>query len=65
MEPDAVGDHNVLRVSSCSFYFPVRCWVRLSDRLTSWCFSNKHAGSHPEAFWSRPVLAVTASVQPE
>ena len=25
----------------------------------------KHAGSDPEAFWLRPVIAVTASVQPE
>ena len=26
---------------------------------------SKHAGSDPEAFWLRPVMAVTASVQPE
>ena len=25
---------------------------------------SKHAGSDPEAFWSRPVMAITASVQP-
>ena len=27
--------------------------------------ASKHAGSHPEAFWLRPVMAITASVQPE
>ena len=27
--------------------------------------SSKHAGSHPEAFWLRPVTAITASVLPE
>ena len=26
---------------------------------------SKHAGSDPEAFWLRPVVAVTANVQPE
>ena len=26
---------------------------------------SKHAGSDPEAFWLRPVMAITASVQPE
>ena len=26
---------------------------------------SKHAGSGPEAFWLRPVMAITASVQPE
>ena len=26
---------------------------------------SQHAGSDPEAFWLRPVMAVTASVQPE
>ena len=26
---------------------------------------SKHAGSYPEAFWLRPVMAITASVQPE
>ena len=28
------------------------------------CHPSKHAGSDPEAFWLRPVMAVTASVQP-
>ena len=26
---------------------------------------SKHAGSDPEAFWLQPVMAITASVQPE
>ena len=26
---------------------------------------SKHAGSHPETFWLRPVTDITASVQPE
>ena len=26
---------------------------------------SKHAGSDPETFWLRPVMAITASVQPE
>ena len=26
---------------------------------------SKHAGSDPEAFWLRPVMAITASMQPE
>ena len=35
-----------------------------------WCYGlmiypSKHAGSDPEAFWLRPVMAITASVQPE
>ena len=29
------------------------------------CLPSKHAGSDPEAFWLRPVMTVTASVQPE
>ena len=29
------------------------------------CTPNKHAGSDPQAFWLRPVMAITASVQPE
>ena len=27
--------------------------------------SSNHAGSEPEAFWLRPVMDITASVQPE
>ena len=29
------------------------------------CMSSKDAGSDPEAFWLRPVMPITASVQPE
>ena len=29
------------------------------------CPPSKHAGSDPEVFWLRPVMAITASVQPE
>ena len=28
-------------------------------------YPSKHAGSDPETFWLRPVMAITASVQPE
>ena len=30
-----------------------------------YCLPSEHAGSDPEAFWFRPVMAITASVQPE
>ena len=40
-----------------------------SGMLSSWETGNtnpsKHAGSDPEAFWVRPVMAITASMQPE
>ena len=29
------------------------------------CLPSKHAGSDPEAFWLRPVMAIMASVDPE
>ena len=29
------------------------------------CRTSKHAGSDPEVFWLRPVMAVTASAPPE
>ena len=35
--------------------------VQVSPELSP----SKHAGSDPEAFWLRPVMAITASVQPE
>ena len=31
----------------------------------TYTFPNKHTGSDPEGFWLRPVMAITASVQPE
>ena len=39
--------------------------VSRSCRFRSQKQSSKHAGSDPEAFWLRPVMAITASVQPE
>ena len=34
-------------------------------RALAWYYPSKHAGSNPEAFWLRPVMAIMASVQPE
>ena len=33
--------------------------------IHSQCIPSKYAGSDPEAFWLRPLKAITASVQPE
>ena len=33
--------------------------------IRTWCSPSKYAGSDPEAFWLWPVMAITASLQPE
>ena len=36
-----------------------------SVTMQLYCLPSEHAGSDPEAFWFRPVTAITVSVQPE
>ena len=41
------------------------CVTKCRQLMLSACLPRKHAGSDPEAFWLRPVKAVTASVRSE
>ena len=47
------------RIRTCRHEFETDRGVQQSEH------PSKHAGSDPKAFWLRPVVAVTASVQPE
>ena len=41
------------------------CVTKCGQLMLSACLPSKHAGSDPEAFWLRLVMAVTASVRSE
>ena len=65
-------DVTILTVNSSVISYPSTGHRGMLDGLgCGWaeeCWNkrhSKHAGSDPEAFWSRPVMATTASVRPE
>ena len=59
----------LLSLSIKMFEFEFSLSLSLSLSLSSppdfFCLPSKHARSDPEAFWLRPVMAVTANLQPE